>query len=146
MNPVERFISLSGYPDAPAAASNGAVALRIGGTRVEFKAMENGARLSLTAAMPPLPPEAGEAQARLLELLRLALPRSLKEDAVLCYDPDARALLLWQEFAVPGEDAEFLRLVNGFLNAREWWAARISAPSEAAPASGSSPQLMFFRP
>ncbi len=146
MNPVERFISLSGYPDAPTAGEGGVSSLRIGGARVEFRPAEGGARLMLTAALPPLPSEAGEAQSRLSDLLRLALPRSLKEDAVLCYDPDRRALLVWQEFEVPGEDAEFLRLVNGFLNAREWWAARVSAPSEAAPVSGATSQLMFFRP
>ena len=40
MNPVERFISLSGYPDAPVAGEGGVSSLRIGGARVEFKATE----------------------------------------------------------------------------------------------------------
>lgn len=65
----------------------------------------------------------------LAEFANFAAGRVLKEEAVLAYDAEEDALMLWQDIPQIAEAAVLRRFFETFVASCDWWRARVGGAS-----------------
>ena len=115
-NALENLCEAIGYPD-PLPAGAESFQLRVDGVAVAARLM-NG-RLVLSR-------EITRVEADLPKLASYAAGRLLREEAVLAWDENAEACILWQECPANASSSQLLRFFETFLASCDWWLARVA--------------------
>jgi len=120
---IEELAQCLGYPDGvPSGATS--FTFVVDNMAVKASLMSDG-RLLLRHDLGYLG-ELGEVEPGLLleRLAGMALGRSLREDAVLSFDPQDEAVFLWQ--VTDATRNELVEVFSQFLNCAEWWGHRVT--------------------
>ncbi len=125
---VERLAAAIGYPErVPEGAAR--FVFRVDDT--DLSAFEDGGRLVLSQAVAR---PGGDGPAGLLETLAgFAVGRILKEEAILAYDPEDDAVILWQSAPADATPAALRRLFESFAASCDWWRDRVAELSAPKP-------------
>ena len=115
-NALENLCEAIAYPDSvpPEAA---AFTLHVDGDQVSARLM--GGRLVLSR-------EITREEADLQKLASCAAGRLLREEAVLAWDENIGACILWQECPANASSAQLLHFFETFLASCDWWRARVA--------------------
>ena len=131
MTAVARLAAAIGYPD-PVREDETVFTLKVDGG--EMRASEERGQLVLSR-------ELAVEEEQLPRLAGYAAGRLIKEDAVLAWDPQREAALLWQQTPASSSDGQLKLFFEVFAASCDWWAARLS--EENREESHSFPQMMF---
>ena len=114
---ITRLAQAIGYPEEIPAGARSFV-FQVDGYAVE--AVEEAGRLRLACRFP----QVGE-EGDLVRLAGYATGRFLKEEAVVAWDPEAEALMLWQDVPATTGEALLRRFFEVFMMSCDWWRARV---------------------
>lgn len=121
---IERLAAAIEYPEAIPEGAVSAV-FRVDGEAI--RAEEVRGELLLTAVLD-------RSEEDLAALAELALGRILREEAVLAWDVQEEAVVLWQGCPAEAERAELRAFFEAFTTAVDWWRERASALHAPPPA------------
>ena len=115
-NALENLCEAIAYPD-PVPPEAAAFTLHVDGDQVSARLM--GGRLVLSR-------EITREEADLQKLASCAAGRLLREEAVLAWDENIGACILWQECSANASSAQLLHFFETFLASCDWWRARVA--------------------
>lgn len=128
---VERLAAAIGYPER---VPEGAASYTFRVDDADLSAYVDGGRLVLSQVVAR---PGDDAPAGLLETLTgFAVGRILKEEAVLAFDPEDDAVVLWQAVPAGATPTVLRRLFETFSASCDWWHDRVeelNAPKPVFP-------------
>jgi len=126
---IERLAAAIGYPEpVPPGALSFAMAVDDG----EVLARETGGRLILSRVLWRASEATDDFSSRLpVELAGFAAGRILREEAVLAWDPQEEAVILWQEAPTSLPEDRLRRFFEVFATSCDWWCDRVRGTGEA---------------
>ena len=131
MHGVAHLAEMIGYPDLPSERDK-SCELIVDGHRIRVRDANGGleVRMDLDAN-----------RGRLSELAGFAVGRILNDDVVLAFDDDDGRPFIWNALPMSLSDAELLRGFERFIDACDWWTARVSHDSDSSawPINGIVP-------
>ena len=132
-----RLAEAIGYPER---VSEGAKSFTFTVDERDIVATEAKGVLRLRSIL--MEPTAGEADdAKLLRLAEFAAGRVLREDAVLAWEPELEALILWQEISAKAEAEDLREFLEVFATSLDWWSDRVA--EEAAVPTPAMPEFVI---
>ncbi|MBP5300479.1 MAG: CesT family type III secretion system chaperone [Victivallales bacterium] len=129
-NALENLCEAIAYPD-PVPPGAAAFTLYVDGNLLSAQLL--GGRLVLSR-------EISREEADLQKLASYAAGRLLREEAVLAWDENTGACILWQECPANASSAQLLHFFETFLASCDWWLARVAG---LAATQVSFPELVI---
>ena len=126
---VERLAAAIGYPER---VPDGATSYTFRVDDDDLSAYVDGGRLVLSQVIAR--PGGDDAPPGLLETLTgYAVGRILKEEAILAYDPEDAAVILWQSAPADATPTALRRLFESFSTSCDWWRERVEEQTAPKP-------------
>ena len=125
-NTLERFREAISYPD-PVPNGVSVFSMRVDGEDIQARLLDK--RLVLSRVL-------SRDEKDLPTLAAYAAGRILKEDAVLAWDENQSACILWQDIKDNATDEQLTAFFEAFMNSCDWWVARakeLNAPPAVFP-------------
>ncbi len=132
---TSRLLRAIGYPEEVTGDSAKCILQVDNG---EITASDDGSRLVLRASLMPCGEES--AAEKIQTLVGFAAGRMLRESAVLAYDPQADAVILWQATNSHAGPMALRAFFEQFTASWDWWRERVTELESPTP---TFPEVMF---